>query len=146
MFYLCLLVLWVLFTAKGHLDNPSLNMSDVFLGSLIPAFVITAALAGGVGCPQSIPASVGRATMQFISAVREYLYGLKVKLLAVLIFALGALEVIDPNAIVLILGPQSKGYITIVMAVAMYVMRNMTHESAKPIKEVFNTEGLRGRK
>lgn len=84
--------------------------------------------------------------MHHFHAIREYLYGLKVKIFAVLIFILGAVEVIDPNALVAIFGPQSKGYVTVAMAVAMYVMRNMTHEPAKPIKEVFNTEGFKGGK
>jgi hypothetical protein len=83
--------------------------------------------------------------MQLFHAIREYLYGLKVKLFAVTIFLLGAVEVLDPNALVTIFGPQSKGYVTIAMAVAMYIMRNMTHESAKPIKEVLNTEGFKGK-
>jgi ABC-type polysaccharide/polyol phosphate export permease len=46
MFFLILLILWTLFTAKVHVDHPTMNMADAFLAGLFPAFVITAALAG----------------------------------------------------------------------------------------------------
>jgi ABC-type polysaccharide/polyol phosphate export permease len=46
MYMLILICLWTMFTAKVHMDDPSMDMASAFLMGLFPAFVITAALAG----------------------------------------------------------------------------------------------------
>lgn len=59
MFFLILLCLWAMFTAKVHMQHPTMNMADAFLAGLFPAFVITAAMAGAADILNTINPSGG---------------------------------------------------------------------------------------
>lgn len=53
---------------------------------------------------------------------------LKQELFAVFLFVLGLISAIDPQALILIFGPDSRGWVLMVTGVVVYLLRRFTSE------------------
>lgn len=68
------------------------------------------------------------------AAFQDRVRGYRTQAFAGVVGILGLAEVVDPAAVVSVLGPDSRGWVTITVALCIYLLRLITNTPAGPLR------------